>query len=218
MVKNMVFTIKWLGHASFQIIVNGFNIYVDPYEGTYVDKADLILLSHEHFDHCDISKIEKIRKEETIIIAPSTCLSRIKGKVKVLKAGEKVTINDFIIEAVQAYNIKRFRSPGVPFHPKGSGLGYLITASGKTIYYAGDTDFVQEMNKLKNVFLAILPTGGTYTMDNPEAAEATLTIKPQVVIPMHTLDSDPKQFKMLVEQSSKIKVTLLNHSEKYEFE
>ena len=218
MVKNMVFTIKWLGHASFQIIMNGFIIYVDPYEGTYVDKADLILLSHEHFDHCDISKIEKIRKEETIIIAPSICSSRMKGKVKVLIAGEKVTINDFIIEAVQAYNIKRFRSPGVPFHPKGSGLGYLITASGKTVYYAGDTDFVQDMNKLRNVFLAILPTGGTYTMDNLEAAKATLTIKPQVAIPMHTLDSDPKQFKKLVEQSSKIKVTLLNQGEKYEFE
>jgi L-ascorbate metabolism protein UlaG (beta-lactamase superfamily) len=218
MVKNVVFTIKWLGHASFRIIVNGFNIYVDPYEGTYVDKADIILLSHEHFDHCDISKIEKIRKEETIIIAPSTCLNRIKGKVKVLKAGEKITINYYTIEAVQAYNIKRFRSPDAPFHPKDSGLGYLITASGKTIYYAGDTDFVQEMNKLKNVFLAILPTGGTYTMDNPEAAEATLAIKPQVAIPMHTLDSDPKQFKNLVEQSSKIKVILLNQGEKYEFE
>jgi len=115
----MGFTIKWLGHASFQIKVNGFNIYVDPYEGTYVDKADMILVSHEHFDHCDISKIEKIRKEETIIIAPSTCLSRIKGKVKVLKAGEKIAIHDFTIEAVQAYNIKRFRSPGAPLSPKG---------------------------------------------------------------------------------------------------
>jgi L-ascorbate metabolism protein UlaG (beta-lactamase superfamily) len=217
-VKNTVFTIKWFGHASFQITVNGFNIYVDPYEGTYADKADMILVSHDHFDHCDVSKIEKIRKEETTVIAPSTCLSRIKGKVKVLKAGEKAAINGITIEAVQAYNVKRFRSLGTPFHPKGSGLGYLITASGKTVYYAGDTDFVQEMNELKNVFLAILPTGGTYTMDNPEAAEATLAIKPQVAIPTHTLDSDPKQFKKLVEQSSKIKVVLLNSGEKYEFE
>jgi L-ascorbate metabolism protein UlaG (beta-lactamase superfamily) len=213
----MVFTIKWLGHASFQITINSFNIYVDPYEGTYVDNADMILVSHDHFDHCDVSKIEKIQKEETTVITPSTCLARIGGKVRVLKAGEKAAINDITIEAVHAYNVKRFRSQGTPFHPKDLGLGYLMTASGKTVYYAGDTDFVPEMKELRNVFLAILPIGGTYTMDIPEAVEAALAIKPQFAIPMHPLNSDPKQFKKLVEQSSKTTVVLLNAGEEHEF-
>jgi L-ascorbate metabolism protein UlaG (beta-lactamase superfamily) len=213
----MVFTVKWLGHASFQIRIDNLNVYVDPYEGNYSDKADVVLVSHDHFDHCDVSKIEKVRKEETTIIAPSTCAAKIRGKVKVLRAGEKVAINDVTFEAVQAYNVKRFRSPGTPFHPKGSGLGYLIASGGKTVYFAGDTDFVQEMKELKNVFLAILPIGGTYTMDVPEAVEAALAIKPQVAIPMHPLNSDPEQFKKLVEQSSKTTVVLLNSGEEHEF-
>ena len=213
----MVFTVKWLGHASFQIKIGNLNVYIDPYEGSYTDKADMVLVSHDHFDHCDVSKIEKVRKEETVIIAPSTFSAKFGGKVKVLKAGEKITINDVTFEAVQAYNVKRFRSPGTPFHPKGLGLGYLIASGGKTVYFAGDTDLIPEMNKVKNVFLAILPIGGTYTMDIPEAAEAALAIKPQFAIPMHPLNSDPKQFKKLVEQSSKTTVVLLNAGEEHEF-
>ncbi len=213
----MVFTVKWLGHASFQMRIGDLNVYVDPYEGSYVDMADVVLISHDHFDHCDVSKIEKLRKEETTIIAPSTCSAKIRGKVKVLRAGEKVAIKDVTFEAVQAYNVKRFRSHGTPFHPKGSGVGYLISSGGKTVYFAGDTDLVPEMNRLKNVFLAILPIGGTYTMDIPEAVEAALAIKPQFAIPMHPLNSDPKQFKKLVEQSSKTTVVLLNLGEEHEF-
>ena len=211
----MVFTVKWLGHSSFQLNIDNLVVYVDPYEGDYTDKADAIIISHEHHDHCDPSKIEEVRKEETAIIAPPTCSSRIRGKVTAMKAGEKTAIGGIEVEAVQAYNNKRFRSPGTPFHPKGSGLGYLITANGKTVYFAGDTDLVPEMNGLRNVHLAILPIGGTFTMDVPEAVEAALTIKPQVVIPMHTLDSDPKQFKKLVEQSSKTAVVLLKAGEEY---
>jgi len=218
LVENMGFIVKWWGHASFQITVNDQTIYIDPYEGTYKDKADMILVSHDHFDHLDISKIENIRKEETIVIAPSTYNTKIRGKVKVLKAGEKVTVNNILVEAVQAYNYKRFRSPGNPFHPKGLGLGFLITAGGKTVYFAGDTDFIPEMKCLKNVYLALFPIDGTYTMDNLDAVEATLTIKPQVVIPMHILDADPKKFKKQVEDSSNVKVVLLNPGENYKFE
>ena len=213
----MVFTVKWLGHSSFQLNIDDLVIYVDPYEGNYAYKADAILVSHEHYDHCDPSKIEKVRKEETAIIAPLTCSSRIRGKITIMRAGEKTAINDVAIEAVQAYNIKRFRSPGNPFHPKNSGLGYLITVARKTVYFAGDTDLIPEMKELGNVNLAILPIGGTFTMDVPEAVQAALTINPQLVIPMHTLDSDPKQFKKLIEQSSKTKAVLLNQGESYEF-
>jgi L-ascorbate metabolism protein UlaG (beta-lactamase superfamily) len=211
-------TVKWLGHASFQIEADGKNIYIDPYEGEYTDKADVILVTHSHFDHCDASKIRKIRKNSTLVIAPADCASKIGGEMRSLKPGEKVTFGNIVVEAFQAYNVKRFRSPGNPFHPKGLGVGYLITMDEKTIYHAGDTDFIPEMKELKErkISLALLPTGGTYTMDNPEAAEAALVINPEVVIPMHRWDANPEQFKKKVEESSKIKVVLLKQGEKYQ--
>jgi len=208
--------VKWLGHASFQIKAEGKNIYIDPYEGEYAEKADLVLVTHSHFDHCDASKIEEVMKENTVIICPPECVSRLSGNVKAIKPGEKIEVDGVIVEAVHAYNYKRFRSPGNPFHPKGFGNGYIITVGGKRIYHAGDTDFIPEMKDLKNISLALLPSGGTYTMDNSEAAEAALAIKPEAVIPMHRWDSDPEVFRRKVEESSDIKVILLNPGEEYE--
>ncbi|MEM3956549.1 MAG: MBL fold metallo-hydrolase [Candidatus Bathyarchaeia archaeon] len=210
--------VKWHGHASFQIIFNGKSIYVDPYEGDYVDKADIILVTHSHYDHCDLSKIKKIRKSDTIVVAPEECASKIGGNVRVIKPGEKITLDKVTIEAVHAYNFKRFRAPGQPFHPKGFGVGYLITINGKTIYHAGDTDFIPEMKELRDrkINLALLPSGGTYTMDNPEAAEATIAISPEVVIPMHRWDTNPEEFRRKVEESSpQIRVVLLKPGEQY---
>jgi L-ascorbate metabolism protein UlaG (beta-lactamase superfamily) len=211
----MGFSVKWLGHASFEIKADGKTVYIDPYEGEYKDKADLILVSHGHEDHCDASKIKKIRKEDTLVIAPADCASKIGGKVKSLKPGEKALFVDITVEAVEAYNYKRFRSPGKPFHPKGFGVGYLLMIGGKTIYHAGDTDLIPEMSNLKNVYLALLPSGGTYTMDNPEAAEAALAIKPQFVIPIHRWNTNPGELKNGVEAKSKIKVILLKPGEEF---
>ncbi|MCD6592964.1 MBL fold metallo-hydrolase [Candidatus Bathyarchaeota archaeon] len=208
--------VKWLGHASFQIKADDKNIYIDPYEGEYAEKADLVLVTHSHFDHCDTSKIEKVTKKDTVIICPPECVSRLSGNVKAIKPGEKIEVDGVTVEAVHAYNYKRFRSPGNPFHPKGFGNGYIITVGGKRIYHAGDTDFIPEMRDLKNISLALLPSGGTYTMDNLEAAEAALAIKPEAVIPMHRWDSDPEVFRRKVEESSDIKVILLNPGEEYE--
>ncbi|RZN56809.1 MAG: MBL fold metallo-hydrolase [Candidatus Methanomethylicota archaeon] len=208
--------VKWLGHASFQIKTDNKIIYIDPYEGEYEEKADIVLVTHSHYDHCDTSKIKKIIKKETVIIAPEECARKINAKS--IKPGEKITINGITIQAVHAYNIRRFRSPGVPFHPKGFGVGYLITIGDKTIYHAGDTDFIPEMKELKNITLALLPSGGTYTMDNPEAAEATITINPKIVIPMHRWDTNPEEFKKKVEEKSSIKVVILNPGEIYKLE
>jgi L-ascorbate metabolism protein UlaG (beta-lactamase superfamily) len=208
-------SIKWLGHASFEIKAEDKSIYIDPYEGEYGDKADLILVSHSHDDHCELSKIKMIRKKDTIVIAPADCASKIGGNVKTLKPGEKVSVGDVTVEAVQAYNYKRFRSPGNPFHPKGSGVGYLVTVGDRTIYHAGDTDFIPEMKNLRNIYLALLPSGGTYTMDGLEAAEAVLAIRPEFVIPMHRWNTDPSELKNDVEAKSKTKVILLKPGEEF---
>lgn len=214
----MGYSVKFLGHASFQITVDGKNIYIDPYQGTYKDKADLILVTHSHHDHCDEAKIKSIRKNDTVVIAPADCVSRIGGEVKSLKPGDKLTVGNIMVKAVSAYNYKRFREPGVPFHPKGLGVGYVITAKGRTIYHAGDTDFIPEMRKLKDIYLALLPSGGRYTMDSPDAVEAALAINPKIVIPMHRLDTELEEFKKQVESSSNIKVVLLKPEEEYELE
>lgn len=207
-------SVKWLGHASFKVEMGDNIIYIDPYEGEYKDKADLILVSHSHYDHFDTSKIKNGRRDDTLVIAPNDCASKIEGNVKSLKPGEKFSINNITVEAVEAYNYKRFKSPSNPFHPKGFGVGYLVTMEKKTIYHAGDTDFVPEMKSLKNIYLALLPSGGTYTMDNQEAIEAALTIKPKFVIPMHRWDTNPNKFKEEVEAKSETTVILLKPGER----
>jgi len=213
----MVVSIKWVSHSGFQIKGEGKIIYTDLQEGSDVsEKADLILLTHSHPDHFDPSTIKKVRKKDTTIIAPMDCVPKIGGSVKTLKLGEELKIEKLRVKAVTAYNYKRFRSPGVPFHPEGYGVGYLITLEGKTIYHAGDTDFIPEMAKIGPVDVALLPSGGTYTMDNPEAAEAAIAIKPKAVIPMHRWDTDPKVFRDLVEANSKIKVLLLEEGDEYQ--
>ena len=216
-VKALRILVKWLGHASFHIRDGDRTIYIDPYEGQYEDKADLILVSHSHADHCDASKIDMVRREDTVVIGPADCASKIGGSVKSLKPGEKTSVGSVTVEAAQAYNYKRFRSPGVPYHPKGFGVGYLLTIGDKAIYHAGDTDFIPEMKSLKSVYLALLPSGGTYTMDNPEAAEAALAIKPKYVIPMHRWQTNPEEFKKIVEgRSADVKVVLLRPGETFE--
>jgi len=212
----MTLTLKWLGHASFQIDVEGKIIYIDPYSGKYSEKANLILVTHSHSDHCRLAKIKSIRGADTVVFAPEDRVKKIKGSVKTLKVGEEENVDGIKIKAVDAHNVKRFRSPGNPFHPKCFGVGYLITALGKTVYHAGDTDFIPEMKRLGHVDVALLPSGGTYTMDNAEAADAALAMNPSVVIPMHRWDTKPDEFKKKVEASSRIRVVLLKRNEEYQ--
>jgi L-ascorbate metabolism protein UlaG (beta-lactamase superfamily) len=208
--------VKLLGHASFEIKADNKIIYIDPFQGEYIDKADLILVSHSHMDHCDSSKINRIMKDGTVIVAPADCASKIGRSVKSLKPEEKTSAGNIVVQAVEAYNYKRFRSPGTPFHPKDFGVGYLLTIGNKTIYHAGDTDFIPEMKNLKNIHLALLPCDGTFTMDGPEAVEATLAINPQHAILMHGRQTDLEKIKKEVEAKSKIKVALLKPGEQFE--
>ena len=212
----MVMAIKYLAHASFQITAKNKVIYVDlEAHGKASEKADLILVTHSHTDHCDPSKINQVRKTDTVVIAPADCVSKIGGNVKTLRPGEEAKADGITVKAVDAYNYKRFRSPGNPFHPKGFGVGYLLTVDGKTVYHAGDTDFIPEMRQLGHVDIALIPSGDTYTMDNAEAALATVAINPKIVIPMHRQKTNPEEFKNKVEANSEVKVLVLQVGEEY---
>lgn len=185
--------ITWLGHDSFLIQAKGLNIYMDPYElsNPQLPKADIVITSHEHFDHCHPDSINLVSTSETVLVGPPITHDILKNKIKQkkkvvsLKPHEKVTIKGLEISAIPAYNIHRFRSPGNPFHPKQSGhIGTIIHADEVTIYHAGDTDKIPEMENLKPT-IALLPVSGTYVMDAPECAEAVRVLKPEIVIPMH---------------------------------
>ncbi len=209
--------VRWLAHAGFRIKADGKVIYIDLEKSSEPsEKADIVLVTHSHTDHCDQSKIKKVRKEDTVIIAPEDCALKIGGKVKTLEAGDEMTVDGVRVRAVEAYNVKRFRSPGNPYHPKKFGVGYLIGVEGKTIYHAGDTDFIPEMRQLGHVDVALLPSGDTYTMDNVEAAEAAVAINPRTAIPMHRWNTRPEEFRRKVEASSNVKVRLLRAGEEFQ--
>ena len=177
--------IGWLGHASFKIISGEKVIYIDPYKIDPSEPGNLILITHAHYDHCSLEDIDKIREKSTVVVAPADCAAKLGNNVKIIAVGETVEVNGVKITGVPAYNTHRFRSPGVLFHPKEAGwLGLVVEVEGVKIYHAGDTDKIPEMSSIK-CDVALLPVGGTYTMDADEAAEAANLIKPDIAIPMH---------------------------------
>ena len=180
--------ISWLGHDGFKI-KNAKTVYVDPYEIKGGEEADILLISHNHEDHCSPEDVKKIVSEKTTIITTAESkreLSKTKAKeILVAKPGQKLLIDDVSIETVPAYNVNKFRSPGHPFHPKENEmLGFIVTMNGVRIYHAGDTDLIPEMERF-NVDVACLPVSGTYVMTAEEAVESTRHIKLKVAIPMH---------------------------------
>lgn len=197
--------ISWLGHDGFKI-KNAKTVYVDPYEIKGGEEADILLISHNHEDHCSPEDVKKIVSEKTTIITTAESkrkLSKTKAKeILVAKPGQKMLIDDVSIEAVPAYNVNKFRSPGHPFHPKENEmLGFIVTMNGVRIYHAGDTDLIPEMERF-NVDVACLPVSGTYVMTAEEAVESTRHIKLKVAIPMHYGsivgdDRDAERFKTL---------------------
>jgi L-ascorbate metabolism protein UlaG (beta-lactamase superfamily) len=200
-----------LNHDTFRVAGTKV-VYTDPFKLTHRDEADIVLLSHEHFDHFSVEDLEKVLAPGTTIVASPLCeegLKKVRAKEKrFLDPGGKLTVGtpksgEVHIEAVPAYNINKFREPGKPFHPKeNKGLGFIFELDGTKVYYAGDTDFIPEMKNFR-CDVALLPVSGTYVMTAEEAAEAAAAIKPQIAVPMHYgaivgSDADAKKFKSLV--------------------
>lgn len=184
--------IDFLGHDGFMITcLNGKKLVIDPYNvSNSVGKADYILITHSHYDHCSIKDIEKLAKEGTVIIVPADAqskITRVNGvHMEVIEVGDEIELGKIKVEACAAYNV------GKDFHPKSEGwLGYLVKIGNVIIYHSGDTDKIPEMKRLSgygkhgNNFIALLPVSGTYVMTAEEAAEVASMINPDIAIPMH---------------------------------
>lgn len=177
--------LELLNHASVKI-TDKWIIYVDPFEIPKGEKADFILISHNHHDHCSSNDLKKIIKPETIIVAAEECkeklgiISKSVSKIIYLKPNENLKIGDFFVETVPSYNTNK------EYHPKeDQKLGFIVNLKLGRIYLAGDTDLIPEMNKLRDIEIAFLPVSGKYVMTAEEAAKAVEMIRPKVVIPYH---------------------------------
>lgn len=202
-------TVNW--QSSICIETHDAVIYLDPWQlKEECHDADIICISHPHFDHFSPEDINKIKKADTILIAPESAKDEIAGKAGIsadniifVEPGENIHIEGISITAVPSYNI------GKPFHKKEYGwLGYLIEADGTRYYYAGDTDVNEDIKQVK-CDLALIPVGGHYTMDYKEAAELINIMKPEYTIPIHfgcvdgagTADDD-KKFAALISKGT----------------
>ncbi len=190
--------------STFKIKAPGKVIWVDPImvdaEQVGEDKADVVLLTHEHFDHFNVDSINACSKEGTVLVCNNSgIISKIQGNVsaavEVMKEMDVRDVTDMHVSATAGYN---------SFHPRNHGhdsfnIGFSFTLGGKVILHTGDTDLVDELGSIGAVDIALVPIGGHYTMDEDAAAEAvTRLIKPKIAIPMHygyATAGDPNRFK-----------------------
>lgn len=179
MTLEIVDKIQWLGHDGFAIKTSEATIVIDPFELAAPVPADIVLITHPHYDHCSVEDIRAIKKPSTVIVTEAESAQKLSGDVRVVKPGETVQVEGIAIESVPAYNTDK------TFHPKAKNwLGFIVTIDGKRIYHAGDTDLIPEMDTF-SVNVALLPVSGTYVMTADEAIEAAKRLKPDVAIPMH---------------------------------
>jgi L-ascorbate metabolism protein UlaG (beta-lactamase superfamily) len=205
--EKMIKNIHWLGHDTFKITGEKV-IFTDPFKIKKKDSADIILITHEHYDHCSADDVKKIQTPDTIIVTTADCAKKLSGNIKIVKPGDKINVGGIEIEAVPSYNTNK------QFHTKDKGwVGYIFNVSGQRIYIAGDTDYIPEMKTFKNVDIALLPVSGTYVMTADEAVQAALDIKPKIAIPMHygSIVGDKNDAKRFAEGlKGKIEVVILN--------
>ena len=178
--------IHWLGHDSFRVD-GSVTLYIDPWKvGPGAPTADVILVTHDHYDHLSLPDIKKLAGPRTVVVGPAPVTAQLSGLETVtVAAGDAVSVGGVGVTAVPAYNTNKFREPGLTYHPQEAGhLGYIVELDGRRIYHAGDTDAIPEMAGVV-CDVALLPVSGTFVMTADEAATACDMISAGVVVPMH---------------------------------
>jgi L-ascorbate metabolism protein UlaG (beta-lactamase superfamily) len=202
--------ITFIGHGTLMFGYRDKIVHVDPVsrEADYskLPKADVVLITHEHGDHLDPKALDMIRKDQTKVLLTKACAEKV-PEGTVMKNGDTATVQGLKIEAVPAYNIVQKRPDGQPFHPKGSGNGYIINFDKTRVYVAGDTENIPEMAALKRIDVAFLPMNLPYTMTPEMVAEAAKMFGPKILYPYHYGQTDPNKLVDLL-KDSKIEVRI----------
>ena len=184
-------------------------VYFDPFkieEETH--DADVIFITHDHFDHFSVEDITKVEKEDTVYVIPECMYNLLGGEnVVTMNPGDKGIVEGMDVMAIPSYN------PNKTFHPKEKGyVGYLVKIGGKIVYVAGDCDMNEDNRKVK-CDIAFVPAGGKYTMDYKEAAELVNLIRPELAIPTHYGDltgdtNTGEAFAKLVDPSIRVEIMI----------
>jgi L-ascorbate metabolism protein UlaG (beta-lactamase superfamily) len=180
--------ITFLGHGSLLLVFQGKNIYVDVFgevaDYSQLPKADIVFITHEHFDHMDPNALASIRMENTVLVYTDACAQQVKGGI-VMRNGDRQTVAGIPVQAVPAYNLIHKREDGLPFHPKGAGNGYILTFGDTRLYIAGDTENIPEIKTLKDITIAFLPMNLPYTMTPEMVTDAAKALQPSILYPYH---------------------------------
>ncbi len=203
--------ITFIGHGTLMFEVGGKVIHVDPWtrlaDYSKLPKADLVLVTHHHGDHLDPAAIEKISKDNTIIVLTEICAETFEGGV-VMKNGDAQNFMGIDVLAVPAYNIVHKRDSGEPFHPKGEGNGYILAFGDTRVYIAGDTENIPEMKTLEEIDCAFLPMNLPYTMTPEMVADAVNAFKPRVLYPYHYGETDVSELVELLKDNKDTEVRI----------
>jgi len=207
----------WFKQAAFRWQGDGLTVYIDPWGVTGDVPADVIFITHAHFDHFQPEEIEAIRREGTRIVAPADVAKELSGDVTPVGPGDSLEVAGVSVQVVPAYNVKEER---LEMHPKANRwVGYVIELGGETYYHAGDTDHAPELDEVRTD-VAFLPIGGTYTMDAPEAGGLARSIGPQVAVPMHYgfVVGSPGDAEVFRREADPVRVEVLTPEHAFELE
>jgi len=203
--------ITFLGHGSLLLVFQGKNIYVDVFgevaDYSKLPKADIVFITHEHFDHMDPNALASIRTEKTVLVYTDACEQQVKGGI-VMRNGDRQTVAGMPVEAVPAYNLIHKREDGLPFHPKGAGNGYILTFGETRLYIAGDTENIPEIKTLKDITIAFLPMNLPYTMTPEMVADAAKALQPSILYPYHYGKTDVSKCVELLKGIKEIEVRI----------